>query len=302
MGDPSDQSKKGTARIWYGCIFVGSAWILTLFAVLTSNSVAILADFTDSTLQLFSLILSWYVDLRISRKQSPLYTYGPGKIEGLTALVIGVVFLISAIALSIVAFNRFMHPQKTTGTGVWIVMFFSLVFALSNAYLFIRTRKENRERKRSHLDAESRIYVTKSASNGGLFLAITLSTFQPFEGAEYMDPLFSCIVICLMIFNMVQLYRKNLPEILDESINESSQLVVTKILTKHFDAYDQYCGMRSRYSGNRVFIEVFLQFDARLSMEEVLKRIKNIEKDIRQYVANADVTIVCSDGSQKGGL
>ncbi len=302
MGDLSDQSKKGKARIWCGGIFVGSAWILTLIAAITSNSVAILSDFIDSTLQLFSLMLSWYVDLRISRRQNPLYAYGPGKIEGLTALIIGVVFLISSIGLSIVVFNRFMHPQKTSGAGVWIVMFFSLIFALSNAYLFIQTRKENRERKRSHLDAESRIYVTKSASNGGLFLSITFSTFQPFEGAEYMDPMFSSIVICLMIINMFQLYRKNIPEILDESISESSQLVVTKILTKHFDAYDQYCGMRSRYSGNRVFIEVFLQFNARLSMEEVLKRIKTIEKDIGEYITNADVTIVCSDGSKKGEL
>ncbi|MBN2016910.1 MAG: cation transporter [Candidatus Cloacimonetes bacterium] len=281
---------------------MGGAWILTLVAVLTSNSVAILADFVNSTLQIMSVGLAWFVDIKFSSRKNPFLNYGPGKIESITSIVIGIVFFISIVGLSIVAVTRFINPAQVSGTGVWIILIFALIFSTSNAYLFFKTKKEFKTTGKSHLDGESRIYLIKAISNFGFFFSILISAFAPFKGAVYFDPGFSCFVIGLMFVNMLQLFKKNLPTLFDYAISEATQMEVTKVLAKYFDLYEHYGGMRSRHTGNNIYIELFLAFNKDLTMGQVLEYIKVIEKDIEELIPHSKLNVICSDERKRGDI
>ena len=295
-------NKKSRNRKIICSIFMGAAWIITLVAVLTSNSVAILADFVNSTLQILSVGLAWFVDIKFSSRKNPFLNYGPGKIESITSIVIGLVFFLSIVGLSIVAITRFINPVQVSGTGVWIILIFALIFSTSNVYFFVKTRREFKATGKSHLDGESRIYLVKAISNFGFFFSVLISAFAPFKGAVYFDPGFSCLIIVLMFINMLQLFKKNLPMLFDYAVSEAAQMQVTKNLAKHFDLYEHYGGMRSRHTGNKIYIELFLAFKRDLTIGKVLEYIQVIENDIEKAVPNSEVNIICSDEKKRGDI
>ncbi len=294
--------KSSNSRKVVSVISMSGAWIITLIAVLTSNSVAILADFVNSTLQILSVGLAWFVDIKFSSRKNPFLNYGPGKIESITSIVIGLVFFISIVGLSIVAVTRLINPAQVTGAGVWIIVIFALMFSTSNAYLYIKTRREFKTTGRSHLDGESRIYLIKAISNFGFFFSILISAFAPFKGAVYFDPGFSCLVIVLMFINMLQLFKKNLPTLFDYAVSEAAQMEVTRNLAKHFEFYEHYGGMRSRHSGNKIFIELFLAFNKNLTIGQVLEYIKIIEDDMEKSIPHSEVNVICSDQRKRGDI
>ena len=62
-------------------------------------------------------------------------------------------------------------------------------------------------------------------------------------------------------------------DLLDGTLEEGDQLKITRELVTHFDRYDMLYGVRSRRSGNRIFIDIFLGFDPD-------KRVGDVERDI----------------------
>lgn len=285
---------KAAARVWMGSAFFIFAWIMTLFAMLTSNSMAVMTDFVNTTLDCLSLAISWFVDRRISNKKSALYTYGTGKIESLVALVIGSAFFCSMVGVSIALAYRFANPQKTEGVGIWIVLFFAFFFAGTNLIMFIKTRAQYRETGKAHLEAELRIYRIKIFANSGLFFSVLISSWPLFSVAIYFDPAYAVFLLIMMGSAMVHLFRRNLGVIFDEVAEEAVQVKVTQVLAKHFAAYDDYCGMRSRRSGDKPFVEVFLAFDPEQSTGDTLAAMEMIRSDMEAELPRADITIVCS--------
>lgn len=287
-------AETGSTRVWMGTVFFTFAWIMTLLAMLMTNSVAVLTDFVNTTLDCLCLAISWYVDRRISSRNRALYAYGTGKIESLVALAVGTVFFCSMIGIGIVIEQRFVHPQQTTGNGIWIVIFFALLFTCTNLIMYIKTRRVYLETGKAHLEAELRIYRVKMCANTGLFVSVIVSSFVNHPIAKLFDPCYAVFLLVMMGGAMIHLFRRNLGVVFDEVVEETVQMTVTRILAKHFDLYEDYCGMRSRRTGDTAFIELALAFDREQSTGETLDRIATIREDLQQELPKADITIICS--------
>jgi divalent metal cation (Fe/Co/Zn/Cd) transporter len=57
------------------------------------------------------------------------------------------------------------------------------------------------------------------------------------------------------------------------------------------DDYDRLHKIRTRRSGPRIYVEIFLQFDPLLLMGEVQQRIHKLQQSIGEIIPGADVSI-----------
>jgi divalent metal cation (Fe/Co/Zn/Cd) transporter len=79
---------------------------------------------------------------------------------------------------------------------------------------------------------------------------------------------------------------------MDAALEETTQLQILNQLVRHIDDYDRLHKVRSRRSGSRIFVEVFLNFPPDLRMAEVQERIARLRQAITDSIPAAEVSIL----------
>jgi divalent metal cation (Fe/Co/Zn/Cd) transporter len=108
----------------------------------------------------------------------------------------------------------------------------------------------------------------------------------------YVDPLVSCITVGFMVQSAWLLFRRSVRDLLDCSLEEPLQLMITRELVRFFDEYTSLDGVRSRYSGRRVYIELFLGFEPDRTISEIQQVIDNITRNLEAAIPHAEVVVV----------
>ncbi|MBM3218565.1 MAG: hypothetical protein FJZ38_07750 [Candidatus Rokubacteria bacterium] len=81
-------------------------------------------------------------------------------------------------------------------------------------------------------------------------------------------------------------------DLLDRALEESRQLLIVRVLAQHFDAYEHVREVRSRRSGARIYIEIFLGFDASRTLGGVQRAVDAMRADLEALIAGSSVVIV----------
>jgi ferrous-iron efflux pump FieF len=119
-------------------------------------------------------------------------------------------------------------------------------------------------------------------------LSMTLSRYH---WALYIDPVASMIIGTSILLAAVGILSSSFSDLLDRTLEETSQFFILRELARHFDKYEALHGIRSRRSGSHVFVEIFLEFDPGKTVGEVQETINSIRKSIESSVAGSRVTI-----------
>jgi divalent metal cation (Fe/Co/Zn/Cd) transporter len=101
----------------------------------------------------------------------------------------------------------------------------------------------------------------------------------------------------IILYGMVSLMRQSLAALLDESLEEALQLRIIRGLVEHVADYRQIHQIRTRRSGNRIFIELFLEFEPDLPVHDVLDRSGRIKGVVENLVPHSEAWVVPCDAS-----
>ena len=108
----------------------------------------------------------------------------------------------------------------------------------------------------------------------------------------YLDPLASGITVGFMIQSAWKLTRHSIHDLLDRSLEEPLQVLINRQLVLAFDEYTSLDGVRSRYSGQNVFIEIFLGFEPQRSLAEIQNITDTIKRNLEAEIPHAEVLII----------
>jgi cation diffusion facilitator family transporter len=275
-----------------GVITCGLGLVLNIISVLLANSLVLVADFFNSLLEFSSVSLSWLALRRLRRDSRAVFNYGLGKIENLASLVIGLFMLISVLIMTFLIIHRLLHPVHLKGLGIWMGIVCTFVFGIINARLWWRSRHHQRLAPSPVVDAQKRLFAVKTLANTCMFFNFVVSMSVSRPWAMYLDPLTSCLTLTFMINSGWHLLRHSIHDLLDRSLEEPLQMLITRQLVNHFDSYVSLDGVRSRYSGRHIFIEIFLGFDARKPLGEVQQVLNGIKQNLEREIPHAEVTVV----------
>ena len=295
LGSDRSRSDQRKRSLLLGFAFGLGSLGVNLVAMLLANSTTLQSNTLRSASETLALFFAWVTAHKISQGYSHHYDYGFGKLENLASLLVAAVMVISLAIIFATALHRILHPESVRGVGTVIGIVFALLAAALNGWQWRFTRGLAGKERSPVMESEWRLFRAKTVTNLVVMssLAATL-LLRPYSWSRFVDPIGSFVIFAFLLFSAYGVVSMSVFDLLDRTLEESLQLVILRMLARHFDEYEVLHGIRSRRAGNRVFVELFLQFSPEKRMREVQEVIDSVKRDIEGELPGSQVAIVPS--------
>jgi divalent metal cation (Fe/Co/Zn/Cd) transporter len=158
--------------------------------------------------------------------------------------------------------------------------------------IYFRTRRVSQQQPSAIMESQARLWFSKASFDAAMCTALLLAYFfRNQTWSWYLDPLASLVGVLFMLHAAWAMTSSSVNDLLDATIEETTQLRILRQLVVHLDDYDRLHKVRTRRSGPRIYVEIFLEFDPLLLMGEVQKRIHKLQQSIGEIIPGADVSI-----------
>lgn len=287
---PAHQKEK-YASMRSSLLVESSSFVLNLTAASLSNSLTLWTNTLRVGLDLAATIFGFTVTRRIIQGRDARFDYGLGKWENLAALVNAGVMVAAFFYISYEAVHRIRHPAPVSGAGMGVVVL--LVYGGLNVWLFERFRRLRRVDPSPVIQAQFVLYRNAASASLLSLLAVLGATLSPHLRTGTVFDVAGAAIMAVLIFQgMFTLLRQSLSALLDEALEESLQLRVMRALADTFSDYAQLQRLRTRRSGSRIFVELFLEFPPDISGEEMLARMTRIKERVESDVPNGEAWVI----------
>ncbi|HDP67806.1 MAG TPA: cation diffusion facilitator family transporter [Candidatus Marinimicrobia bacterium] len=300
MGSKSMTIKQKEKAILQGLIFGALAMVPIIISSIYSNSLMVLADIFQSGSELLAVIFSYFAIRKVSKGADMVYNYGYGKLEGFSSLLMALVIGISLIIVLFNAYRGLMNPEPLFGIGVLIAIGVNSITASVSFWQWLNYRKIDKESPSPIITGQLNLYRSKYISDVGVALTLALGLLlRKYAFAYYIDPLGALILSGFLIRSIYTLFSQSMDNLMDRTLEESLQLGILRVLGQHFKDYRNIHDIRSRRSGQNIFVDLYLEFDPDKAMGEVQKAITQINADILGFIKNCQVNIVPCTGKPR---
>lgn len=267
-----------------------SNFLLKLGATLLTRSATQLTDMLRTGAESLACLFSWIVLSRIARGRVIRFDYGYGKLENASSLVVAGALMVALALALLSAYERLRHPVTLTDVGFGLLV--ACYATAASWWAWLRARAEAKREGSRVLESQAEMFLGKTAAN--VCVVGSLSLAWLFEGRPwvvYADPLFSLVLAAVLGHNIYMILAPNVSELLDRSLEEELQLVILRELAASFEDYENFHGLRTRRTGAKVHIELFLEFAPDRLMGEVQGVIDRLRARIEARIPEAQVVI-----------
>ncbi|MDD5204554.1 MAG: cation diffusion facilitator family transporter [Desulfobacterales bacterium] len=271
--------------------------IPSIVVALLANSMTLYADLLGDFNVFFANMMLWAILHKVRKGMGAHYDYGVGKMENMIG-VIGALFVLLSIGfIMYTAGSRLFSPVRLetdkTLAGAVVMLIAMIVYS----YLWIRNYRIHKAIPSPVTEIQWRVPMSNAMIAAGILVALSLMViFQEYSWSYYIDPVVCLIMGGYIVSAFFKLIKDSLFDLLDRSLDESYQLVITQELAAFFDEYVQFHGLRSRRTGERVFIEIFLEFDPARLMGDVQQVVEAMRTSLEGKIKNSSVSISLAGG------
>jgi divalent metal cation (Fe/Co/Zn/Cd) transporter len=257
-----------------------------------SHSLTLFADSIRAVL-LTSLDCCVFVVLRrIHRQQLSGFEYGHGKLEVLLNLLVAAGLILAALGLAELSAIHWSQPAQPPPFGLQVAFAIAAANAAQNVWIFGLLRRAARDGTSIIIAGQIRARVTKLVSSLAATFAILASWLLQGEAAGRIADLFgAAVVVLVMLWTAFHMIEAALPHLLDRILDEPQQAAINRVLIRHFHAYDALLYVRTRRSGNVMFVDIGLGYEAQRSMGEVDQINQAITGELKALIPGAQVMI-----------
>jgi ferrous-iron efflux pump FieF len=265
---------------------------VTLGALLAASSSVLLADFLKTSLEFVAVMLAWLSLRRIIHGRNHAFDYGIGKLESLSSVFVGVLMMLGVLVIVVNAVLNLLNPSHISGVGVYISAVAQLVFGAINTRMAWNARRLARQSASPIIAAQQQLFTSRAVGNAFIFLSLSLSMLLHDQAwSVYIDPIASLIVAGFIAFSAMGVFADSFNDLLDKTLDEELQLLITRELVEHFDQYEHIHGIRSRRSGSQVFIDIFLECAADRKVGEVQAFFDTLRTGLESKIPNSRVVV-----------
>ncbi len=255
------------------------------FAYIYTDAISLMSSLIDSAFDLFASCLTMLSVKKSSEPAGRKHKYGYGKVEAIAATGQAIFVSASAGYLLFEAIQRFANPHQIKDIGLGVdVMLFSIVMTIGLVVYQYRIIKETNSVaiKADHLHYKSDLLM-----NVAVIGALLLTHYN---GWPYIDPIFGVIVSFILIHSAYRIFMEALGILMDKEIPDEDRLKIMSIVDNHSDVLDMH-DLRTRNSGNQLFIEFHLEMDGELSISDSHDITEELEREIYNIFPKSDVLI-----------
>jgi len=291
----SPASKEKT--VFHSLIIATLIWIPNIIAVLLSGSVTMLADVVKDGNELLATFLAWGVLRKLSKGPIGSYDYGLGRFETVTGLITGIAMFISLALVFYSGIDRILNPQQILPEGTFLGIMLYVISLSATTRQWMKSRQVARTESSPIMESQWRLFRIKAISDGLVLTTLVTSlVFHEYWWSMLFDPVSSVIIGILLFLSGYHIISSSFQDLLDKTIDESLHFLILQDLADFFDEYIALHGVKSRISGSRVYVEIFLEFDENRRMGEIQDVIDRMKESIEQKIEKSTISIVPTRG------
>lgn len=264
---------------------------VSTIGIMTSNSIVFVANFVIAFTGALASGLSLYTVRQMTKGTDLLNTYGLGRMETISSIVVGVTMLFAVIFIGYETVIKILHPS--TQHGGLVAMLLTLLSFIASVWLWLHNYRLS---KTEHSPIFSSIW--RMARMGALEDLLIISAvgisllFHEATWTRYLDVCATTILMVSISKSIYEVFSGSVSDLLDRSLDEYYLLIILRELVANFDAYDQIHGFRTRRSGSHAFIELFLEFNQETKMSAVYALLDRLESQLKKQIPDAQCMII----------
>jgi ferrous-iron efflux pump FieF len=262
-------------------------------AVILSNSMTLFADIIKGINEILATTFALIIIRRVTLGGKFTYDYGMGKFESLTRIITGGVMLVSIAILLYFTIPRFIVPEHFDMDAAIIGIPLMILVSITDSYHWRKNYRLNQKTPTPIMEAQWRLRRAKTFSDLLILFALVLSVLLvQYPWAVYIDPIASLVIIGFLLFAGYREISSSLPDLFDKTLEEELQIIILKELVGSFEKFDEFHGVRSRRSGTRIYIDIYLGFDPEQKVGNMQENIDAIKGSLESLIPGSVVCII----------
>lgn len=268
-------------------------WVPEIIAYVLSGSVTLFADVLKCGNEILATFFALLILIRMRKSGKFCYDYGMGKFETSTRLITGMVMILSIIIITSHATHDILVPEPVAIGGIIIAVPLMVISAMVDTYLWRKNYRHFLSDPSPILESQWRLRRAKAFADVVVLLALVLSfTLAWHPLAIYVDPAASFIIIGFLLLAGYREISSSLPDLFDKTLEEELQIVILRHLAGSYSRYHDFHGVRSRRSGSKIYIEIFLGFDQGQTMSDVQDFIDSLKLSLEAEIEGSEVFVI----------
>lgn len=275
--------KTNTLRISLAIIL--SAFVVELLIGIFSNSLALVTDSAHAILDSIVTAILLVAARWATKPPDTEHTYGHGKVETMGSFIGGIVILIIACFFIYESISRFYEPRPTILPGIFAIGA-AVYTLLSDVARMAILHKALKRSDGSLLRVDYYHAFMDMGATSVALVGIALVMTTGFYQADYAAALILGAFLAALSFKVIHKAGMELTDAIPESM-----------LRKVHDIVDSTEGvmktesLQMRRAGSDIFAEVTISLSGASSFEQAHKISANVEKNIKDSIANSNVTV-----------
>lgn len=258
--------------------------VVKVWAWVATGSISLLTSAADGLVDVVASTVTFAGVRYAAMPADRGHRYGHGKAEAVAAFVQALLLAGAAVGLAIESVQRLFVPQalNQTGFGIWVIVGSSLAAAGLVGMQTIVVRRTGS----TAIAADRAHYVTDVSVNIAVLIALLLEQLLGWSRADAIGAL---AISLYMLWNARGMAVHALFQLLDRELDEADRARIEAAVLA-CDGVQGIHDIRTRDSGDRIFVEFHVEVDGALTVEEGHAISDNAEKAVQRLFPSTDAT------------
>ncbi len=267
-------------------------FVTSLLAAVASSSMVVWMEFIENASILIPGVLLAIISKRINKNLKFRFNYGTGKVEAIAAFTCEIFDIAGLTCIIFFAIRRIIKGESH-------VQFLIFAIALQVIGLMIDLYLLDKQKKLSeHIHSKMFHTAYVSAQKELCFDVISVITlvvsyiFKDAEWIKYFSPVVCLIMVVPFVFIVSKHLLHSIMELIDITLDEDTQMRLLKVMSEYYDDYDELYEIKSRQSGDKMYVDIELSFPEDRNYSEIRESADRIKERIQKELDHSIVNIV----------
>ena len=266
-------------------------FIIKLVAWYFTNSVAILTDALEYTINVISSLIGLYSLSLSAKPKDKNHPYGHGKIEFLSATIEGTLMVVSSFVIIYEAINNLKHPHelKAIDNGIYLVALTGVINYVAGYFTIKKGEKNNS----LALIATGKHMQSDTYATLGIVIGLALIHFTHFV---WIDSVVAFVFAFIIIISGYKILRSSIAGIMDEADDELLNKVVELCESSRRENWVDLHNLRIIKYGGTLHLDCHLTIPWYLNIHEGHREVDALDKIVRENFGESIELFVHTDG------
>ena len=266
-------------------------FIIKLVAWYLTNSVAILTDALEYTINVIAGFIGLYSLYLSSKPRDEDHPYGHGRAEFISAAVEGTLMIVSAFIIVYEAINNLKHPHTIEKLDYGILLV--LLTAVINYVVGFYSVKRGSENNSLPLIAAGRHMQSDTYATIGVLIGLVLLFFYKFP---WIDSAVALVFALIIVVSGYKILRSSIAGIMDEADNELLEKVIKVLNEKRRENWIDLHNLRIIKYGSVIHLDCHITIPWYFNIHQGHNEVKILEDIVRENFGDSVELFVHTDG------